>query len=244
MTPKTLEEVRPQKPKARSRFSRWVAIALLVVLLAIVAVPSYIRGNLSWAGPVPVQQLRMLRELSKTGLSLPGWEITEQLQATIGGHKWSAQQIVPADTPKTEKSAILLLRSQNSHKIQPEVDWVDVRGINRWKSDRYETLTFVVDAPTGNIPVQTRFFRAWNNNQTYAVAQWYAWPTGGHPKPSRWFVADQWAQLRGQRQPWIAVNLQIPIEPLGDITPVKPEMESLAKLVQATLMADIFQEGK
>jgi cyanoexosortase B-associated protein len=242
MTPETIEQLRPPKTRARSRFARLAAIFLLVLLVAIAAVPSYFQGQWSWAKPIPVQNLKSLRNLSKTGLSLPGWKTSEQIQATIGGHKWSAQRIAAENTTNPDNSAILLLRAQNSSKIQPEVDWVDVRGINRWKTDSYGTLNFAVDTPTGNIPVQTRFLRAWSENQTYAVAQWYAWPTGGHPKPSRWFIADQWAQLRGQRQPWIAVNLQIRIEPLGDITTVQSEMESLAKLVHATLIADLFQE--
>ncbi|MDY6781514.1 MAG: cyanoexosortase B system-associated protein [Cyanobacteriota bacterium] len=242
MTPKTIDQLHPPKTRSRSRVARIAVLVLLVLLLAIAAVPNYIQGKWSWAKPVSVQNLKSLRNLSETGLSLDQWKITEQVQATIGGHKWSAQHIVPENPADPDDSAILLLRPQNSHKIQPEVDWVDVRGINRWKTDSYNSLKFAIDAPDGNIPVQTRFFRAWNENKTYAVAQWYAWPDGGHPKPSRWFVADQRAQLRGDRQPWIAVNLQIPIEPLGDINSVKSEMELLAKQVHSTLIADLFQE--
>ena len=89
---------------------------------------------------------------------------------------------------------------------------------------------------TASAKVEARFFRAWTQRRTVAVLQWYAWSGGGNPAPSRWFFADQLAQLRRNRVPWVAVCLQIPIEPLGDIEASRPLAESLGKVVQTALM--------
>lgn len=244
MNPNTAEVARPEKSKTRSPIPRIAIVVLLLLLVIVGAVPSYLQGKWSWAKPVPIENLGQLKSLTKTGLSLPGWKTVEQIATDVGGHKWSYQQIVPAEKSDSEKPIVLFLRPQSDAKTQPEVDWVDLKGVNKWKTDSYSTLKFTVDAPTGKVPVEASFFRGWTDSQTYAIAQWYAWPTGGSPAPANWFIADQAAQLRGQRRPWVAVNLQIPVEPLGDIAPVKSEMESLAKLVQATLIADTAKERK
>jgi cyanoexosortase B-associated protein len=75
------------------------------------------------------------------------------------------------------------------------------------------------------------------------VLQWYAWSKGGHPAPSHWFWADQWTQLRDrQRLSWVAVSLQMPIKPLGEIASAQSELEALGKLVQSTLTSTFQPE--
>ncbi len=224
---------------------RIALLCFLLVLLLIGAVPSYWTGNWSWVKPPPVANLKQLKELRQTGLDLPGWKTLEQKTATLGGHKWSVQAI-QRDSPKPVR---LMLFPQSDHKSQPQVEWVDVNEFERWKTDSYKKMQFVVEASqlensTGAsklivrpaAEVEASFFRAWNRQQTMAVLQWYAWHGGGSPAPSRWFWADRLAQLQRNRVPWVAVCLQIPIEPLGDIEASRQTAESLAKMVQSALM--------
>jgi cyanoexosortase B-associated protein len=162
----------------------------------------------------------------------------------IGGHQWSVQQIEQDNS----KPIGLLLLPQSDHKSQPQVEWMDIDGLVKWKTDSYTKVQFEVETSlsdksagtakptTPSAKVEARFFRAWTQRRTVAVLQWYAWSGGGNPAPSRWFFADQLAQLRRNRVPWVAVCLQIPIEPLGDIEASRPFAESLGKIVQTALM--------
>lgn len=226
--------------------SRIAVLCLLLALVGIGAVPGYWTGTWRWASPPPVTNLKQLRELPKTGLEIPGWQTIEQKRVEIGGHKWSVQALEQDNS----KPLLLLLLPQNDHKSQPQVEWVDIDGLEQWQTDSYTTAKFVAE-PSGldksagasqsiaarKADVKARFFRAWNQRQTVVVLQWYAWPDGGHPAPSRWFWSDQFAQLHRRRVPWVAVCLQIPIEPLGDLEAARPLAESLGKLVQTALMA-------
>jgi cyanoexosortase B-associated protein len=225
---------------------RVAVVCFLLVLVGIGAVPGYWTGNWSWAEPPPVTNLKQLRELEKTGLELPGWKTIEQKTPTIGGHKWLVQAI-DRDTPKP---VLLLLLPQSDHKSQPQVEWMDISGFEQWQTDSRSKMQFAVETPPLEKPtgtskptksreakVEANFFRAWNKRRTVAVLQWYAWPGGGHPAPSRWFWADQLAQLRRERVPWVAVCLQLPMEPLGDIEASRSLAESLGKMVQTALMA-------
>lgn len=220
-----------------------ILLLFLLVLLVAGAVPGYLKGQWRWQAPPQVANLKALKNLQKTGLELPGWQTLTQAVIPVSGHQWSLQQI--QRDPQTQ--AILLLHPQPSSKDQPQVEWVDLKGLRwwqsvqtrQWKTDRYRRSQITVEGQPFKIEAQ--FFRSWiqerNFSGTYAVLQWYAWPRGGHPDPSRWFWADQIAQWQGRRVPWIAVSIMIPIEPLGEIEPVWPLAQSLAQTVQAALIA-------
>ncbi|MBR8827268.1 MAG: cyanoexosortase B system-associated protein [Gomphosphaeria aponina SAG 52.96 = DSM 107014] len=209
------------------------AIALLILLTAIGAIPGYISGNWSWANLPPVTNLSQIRNLRQTGLTLPNSKTVGQKKIALGAHQWLAQIIQKSG----EKPVILLLQTQDDHREQPEVEWMDINGFERWKTDSYRQLNFPVDR---EYKVKARFFRAWNQRQTFAVVQWYATPQGGNYSPAWWFWADQLAQLRGTRVPWIAVCLQIPMEPLGDLNVATPKAKALAQEVQTALILGPF----
>ena len=213
-----------------------ILLLFLLVLIAFGAVPGYLSQNWPWKQPPPVPHLKEIIALRKTGLTIPGWQTVSQEIKQVAGHKWSYQTIQRDQNTQ----AVLMILPQNGPKEQPQVEWVDIKGFWRWKTDKYRTAEFTVgskDNPNQTAKVQATYFQAWNPNQTYAVLQWYAFPYGGNPHSSKWFWADQFAQWQKQRVPWIAVNIQIPIEPLGDIEKVWPLAQSLGQSVQATLMA-------
>jgi len=148
----------------------------------------------------------------------------------------------------SESQAILLLLPQNGPMDQPEVEWTDVNGWGRsrwgkWDIAQYRSAEFTVQPPaklTSKVEtkVKARFFRAVTPQQTFAVLQWYAMPDGGNPSPFHWFLADQLAQWRKQRTPWVGVSILIPMEPLGQVETSWPLAQSIGKTVQAKLIAD------
>jgi len=209
------------------------AIALLSLLIIVGAVPGYIKGNWSWSEVTPVTNIKQIRSLRQTGLNLATWETVAQKEVWIGSHQWSAQII----KKKGEKPVMLLLQTQDDDREQPQVEWMDINGVERWKTDSYRQLKFKVKEKA---EVKARFFRAWNERQTFAVVQWYASPQGGSADPADWFWGDQLAQLQKTRLPWSAVSLQIPIEPLGELSAVEGKAEALAKEVQTALMSGPF----
>lgn len=215
---------------------RFVPIAILILLVVIGAGPGYLKGKWDWQDLPRVQNIKQISNLLKTGLNVPGWKTTEQTKTTIGGNEWSWQNL----EREGQKPITLLLLPQKYYRNQPEVEWVDLDGFGNWKSDRHSKLNFTVSESNKTVKVRARFFRAWNQKQTFAVVQWYASPEGGTPSPSNWFWSDLFAQLHRDRVPWIAVSLQMEIEPLGDLAKAKPQAESLAKIVQASLLQDIF----
>ncbi|MGK7900936.1 MAG: cyanoexosortase B system-associated protein [Hormoscilla sp.] len=231
--------------EARSRSGAKISLLLLLLaLMAIGAVPGYLSGKWSWVKPPRVKTLKQLREIRKQGLNLPGWETLVQQVVTIGGHKWSYQQIQSSESQKV----LLLLLNQNDHVDQPRVEWVDINGHQQqmssdWKTDSYQTKQFTITPtdPGETVKVRSRFFRGWNQRQTYAILQWYARPDGGSTGPTSWFWADRMAMVKGDRSPWVAVCLLIPIEPLGDIEQTWPQAKELAETVQTTLMAGPFK---
>lgn len=233
-------------------------LLLLLSLLGVAAIPSYFSGQWRWANPPKNQAFKQLRHLQKTELALPGWTTTQRQVVPIGGHKWLVQEIqsqsltVPGNLSKSEPArAVLLLTGPRGDNNQPEVEWMDINGFQRWNTDSVRLSKFTVSAEnlaaTGTtqeanspeqlpIQVKARYLRGWTQQQTFAVLQWYAWPAGGSPAPSDWFWADRKAQLQNARQPWVAVCLLIPIEPLGEIESVWPVAQSLAQTVQAALI--------
>lgn len=228
----------------------WLKQGIVVFVLAIAltaALPGYLQQSWMWQQGPPVPHARLLKTVQQQGLDLPGWQTLEQQTVEIGGHKWSAQAIVPqaeAATTPIETAVWLLLRPQIWEHDLPQIDWTDVNGVRQWNADSQQSLRFNVPATQTSqaVPIQTHFFRGWTSQRTDAVVQWYAWPTGGHAAPSRWFWADQFTQLwRRQRLPWVAVSIQMPIKPLGDIKTAQTEAEAIGQLVQSILMTTVFQ---
>jgi cyanoexosortase B-associated protein len=118
---------------------------------------------------------------------------------------------------------------------------MDLSGTRNWTEDNERQLTFSVPAAdaTKPIPVSARFLRTWTNEQTYAVLQWYAWKDGGGSAPSQWFWSEQLSELRDrQHMPWVAVSILMPIQPLGEIETVQPQLTLLGQVIQSKLMAD------
>lgn len=238
----------------RLQFSKVVVLCFLIVLMAIGAVPSYWTGHWPWAHPPKIANLKQMKNLRQTGLSLPDWQTQQQHTVTIGGHKWSIQEL-----QRDEKTQVtLLLLPQDDNKAQPEVEWMDINGFKEWQTDQERRLHFKVETPSqagtpktkepGTSParptssnVEARFFRGWTRQQTFAVLQWYAWPGGGNPAPSGWFWADQMVQLHRRRLPWVAVSILMPMEPLAEVDTALPLAKSLGQTVQAALMAEVLR---
>ncbi|HAX88709.1 MAG TPA: cyanoexosortase B system-associated protein [Cyanobacteria bacterium UBA11370] len=247
-----MKSVDLQKLIQRIRFNRAIVLLLLLVLVAIGAVPSYLTGNWSWTDVPDITNLTQIRNIRKTGLDLPSWQTVEQKPINLGGHEWSYQEL-KGDYPKP---IVLLMLPQGYRRNQPQVEWVDIDGVFQWQTDSYTKLNFKVQTSplvtktdsnpknSTNNPtiaeVEARFFRAWTQQQTFAVVQWYAWPKGGNPATRHWFWLDQIAQLSRQRVPWVAVCLQIPIEPLGNLEASRPLAESLSKMIQTALITGPF----
>ncbi len=217
-----------------NQFPRLAALLLLLILLVIGAVPGYITGHWQWQKLPPITTIKQLRQLRQQGLNLPGWQTIEKSQQQIGGHKWLMQV---NKKQGTQTQAILLLLPQSDSKDQPEVEWTEIQSWQQWNVAQYRLAEFTVKQPSTQVKVEARFFRASTMKQTFAVLQWYAFPNGGNPSPLRWFMADQLAQLRKQRAPWVGVSIMIPMEPLGQVETTWSLTKSLGETVQGALMA-------
>lgn len=225
-------------------------IVLFVLAIALAgAVPGYFYNSWAWQKTPSISNVKQLKTVQKSGLSLPGWRTIEQKTVEIGGHKWSAQAILP-ETAATETEietpqvTWLLLRPQTWEKDMPQIDWTDINGVQQWRTDSHKRLQFAVtpnQQPKDTVQVKARFFRGWTQKRTDAVLQWYAWADGGDSAPSHWFWADQLTQLQHrQRLAWVAVSIQIPIKPLGEIDTAQADAEALGQLVQSTLNTTVF----
>ncbi|MEM7793802.1 MAG: cyanoexosortase B system-associated protein [Cyanobacteria bacterium P01_C01_bin.118] len=210
---------------------KWVIVASLAAIIAAIALPKYVSGW-PWQTPPEVPQIRDVRELKETGLLLAGWSQEFQQKVTIGGDQWSVQQLTQV-IDATPEQMILFLKPQGRSKDQPEVEWIDFEGAQKWQTSHSRRLRM------GALTVST--FRAWTSNQTFAVAQWYAMPDTGHPAPHHWFWRDQKYQWsRDQRLPWVAVSLLVPMPPLGDVSLFHGDLERLSQLVQTSLESSVF----
>lgn len=229
---------------------RLLKIILLLFLLNLCffgALPSYLSGRWRWVSPPEVTVLPLLRKMRETGLTFPGWETVEKYTLLIGGQNWLALELQRAPFKSHQQitrldKAMVMLMPQNDHIHQPQVEWTDINGLQQWKIDSFRQIELIaaVSPKQPPVTVKANFFRGWNEQQTYAVLQWYATPEGGNPSPSWWFWVDRKAQLSNRRVPWVAVNIIIPIEPLGEIEKVRSLAESLGKTVQLALMAGPF----
>jgi cyanoexosortase B-associated protein len=228
---------------------KMLATLFVLAIAAFTILPNYVTGNWSWTHQPEVPNLNQVRELRETGLEVTGWQTLEQQEIRMGGHDWSVQAITPENEPEDDISlsapVILFMRPQTYDLDMPQVDWMDINGVQKWTVDNRRRIQFsapstetATDTP---IDVTARFFRGWTQQGTYAVMQWYAWPTGGHPAPGHWFWADQFAQLRDrQKLPWIAVSVMIPMKPLGDIETVRELAASLGSMIQSDLNQNVF----
>lgn len=221
--------------------SRWVNLALVVVLAALAGMailPAYLSGQWPWVNTPQVAQIDQLRALQTEGLPLPGWQQTTVEPVPINRQTWTLVEY-RADSPEAQSAPVqqfaVLLHPQPWHSNQPQLEWLDLAGAQKWRIESRRRLK--VTAPNAG-PVAARFFRAWGDRQSFAVVQWYALPSGGHPSPSHWFWANQWSQLT-QRQltPWVAVSLLLPIEPLGTLDDSLPQAKNLTGLIQQQLTA-------
>lgn len=211
---------------------KWLVVAVLAAIIAVVAMPRYLSAPWPWQAPPDVPQIRSIRELKETGLTINGWTEDFQQKITMSGSQWSVQQLTHA-TGSNQEQMILFLKPQGQADDQPEVEWIDLKGAQKWQTSNHRRLRF------GALSVDT--FRAWTSSQTFAVAQWYALPEGGHPAPYHWFWRDQKYQWsRAERLPWVAVSILVPMPPLGDVSLVYSELERLSQLVQATLGETVF----
>ncbi|MCX7593533.1 MAG: cyanoexosortase B system-associated protein [Fischerella sp.] len=228
-------------------FSQAVALLLLLLLLAIGAVPGYLKGRWQWQEPLAIANLKQLKQIRQTGLTLPGWQTTVQAEQQIGEQKWSLQLLKKQDA---QTEAVLLLLPQSGPRKQPQVEWTEINGWGRarwgrWDIAQNRLVEFTVKRSqlkelTAETTVKAMFFRAATREQTFAVLQWYAWRNGGNPSPLQWLLADQIAQWHNQRAAWVAVSILVPMEPLGQIETIWPEIGSLGETVQTVLTASVF----
>jgi cyanoexosortase B-associated protein len=217
-----------------NQFPKIAALLLLLLLLVIGAVPGYMTGHWQWQKLPPITSIKQLRQLRNQGLNLPGWQTIEKSEQHIGGRKWLMQV---NKKQGTQTQAILLLLPQTDSKNQPEVEWTEIKSWQQWNVAQYRPAEFTVKQTSTEVKVKARFFRASTDKQTFAVLQWYAMPNGGNPSPFQWFVADQLAQLRKQRAPWVGVSIMIPMEPLGQVETTWSLAKSIGETVQGALMA-------
>lgn len=132
--------------------------------------------------------------------------------------------------PPSCSRAFSIRNIDNQEVIIPLVDTQD------WSTDSQSTITFETN---NNTKVTALFERGWNQNNTVAMVNWYAWKDGGHYKPSRWFLRDLQSQIKGDRTGWVAINLRLYINPLEEIKPRQEELKSLAQKVQIQIMEKI-----
>lgn len=221
-----------------AQFLRNIVIVLLLVIpIAIAAVPGYLQGGeWLWSDLPTLDNREQMRALLETGVSFPDRQTIKQKQIRIGGKTWSAQAI---SQDNSSSPILLLLAPQTYYTNKPYVEWTDIRGLEKWKTDSHRQLKFITNSSANSTEVTARFFRAWNK-QTSAIVQWYSFPNGGHPSSSSWFWRDQVAQLKGKRVPWIAVCLKIPISPLDDLDEVENLATSLSQHIQSSLQENVF----
>jgi cyanoexosortase B-associated protein len=220
------------------QLSQLIALLLLLLLLFIGAFPGYLSGHWEWQEPPRIVNLKKLKDIRQTGLTVPGWQTMEQKEEVIGGHKWS-YQIIQKQASKTQ--VILLLLPQNGPRDQPQVEWTEINSWGQWNVAQERFAEFYVKSHTRTpIPIKARFFRASTKEQTFAVLQWYAWSSGGNPSPLPWFVADQLAKWNQKRASWVAVSILMPMESFGKVETTWQEAQSLGETVHAALEANFL----
>ncbi|NES07581.1 MAG: cyanoexosortase B system-associated protein [Okeania sp. SIO2F4] len=230
----------------RYQLSKVILVVLLLIVLVVGAVPGYITGKWSWKNTPRITNFKDLRQIREEGLTISDLPTISHQKIRIADHNWLLQKV-----KQDNQSVILLLLTPNGPKDKPQVEWMDINGFNRWKTDSHQRVKFTVkiagngngttDSEKQSSNIEARFFRGWTNQQTYAVMQWYAWPGGGSPETGDWFWKDRSAMISKKRVPWVAVNILLPVEPLADIDPYLPQVKSIGEKIQASLMKEAFK---
>ncbi len=234
----------------RYQLSKVILLVFLLIVLVVGAAPGYLTGKWSWENTVTIANLKDLKQLREDGLTISGLPTISHQKIVIADHKWLLQKV-----ENDNQSVVLLLLTPNGPKDKPQVEWMDINGFNRWKTDSHQRVKFTLEiAGNGNgttqpekqssnsdIDIEARFFRGWTNQQTYAVMQWYAWPGGGSPEPGDWFWTDRLAMISKKRVPWVAVSILLPVEPLADIDPYLPQLTSIGQKIQVSLTKEAFK---
>ncbi|NJL49032.1 MAG: cyanoexosortase B system-associated protein [Leptolyngbyaceae cyanobacterium SM2_5_2] len=219
--------------------TRWVKRGILVWLavLAVVAIaPAYWTGQWPWVVAPQVTQIDRLQPLREKGLTLPGWTLESHQVITINKQEWGLNEYVALDPTAPVQQLAVVLHPQPWHSNQPQVEWMDLAGAQNWQVDSRQRLTFR-GAADGD-KVQANFFRGRSDHQAFVVLQWYAWPDGGHPSPSRWFWANQQSQLTTRTlTPWVAIAVLLPIPPLADLNAYESLTVDLGGLIHQQAVA-------
>jgi len=209
-------------------------LCLLLLLIVGGILPNLISGQWSWVEQPRISNMQKMRVLQESGIKFSDLKTIDQQQGKIGEGKWSVQVV---ESPEGKRITVLL-KPQIYYKNQPGLEWSDITSISRWNQG--ETTELLIPTQSGG-KATARFYRAWTQN-TLAVVQWYAWLGGGHYDPSVWYWLDQWAQLKRQRVPWIAVSLVIPLEPTKELQTLTPFALNLAKEVQSNLEQNVLSQ--
>ena len=235
--------LRPKQP------SRVAVVIVMAALVAIAALPDYFNGNWPWTQPLDVAGLNRLKAIEEDGFELPGWSAAAQEQVPIGGEDWLLNEFRPANPEAMAQPSppvvMVLTHVQSWHRDQPEVEWIDLGGSLSLQTESRTVLRFEAADQNGRaIPVTAQFLRSRNEQQTFAVLQWYAWANGGHFSPNRWFFADQFTQWRDRlRMPWLAVSVLMPIEPLDEIQSYEAFALDIGQAIQSALLEGPLADG-
>lgn len=229
-----------------SRKVRWAALSLLLVMLLVGTLPGYVGGRWPWTSEPPVGRLRDLRAIEKQGLSLAGWTTTQQGKANIGGKRWWQQSLRQGSGKGAAEDATwptLSLLPMRGPGEQPAVEWTDWLGAQRLQGDSETSLPLTVEVDGKRLAWTARLLRGVNaRNQTWAIAQWYAWPGGGSADPGAWFWADRAAQLRGSRLPWVAVVVAWPTDrPLDEVEDYRDRLQTLSVATMQALETKVLR---
>ena len=137
----------------------------------------------------------------------------------------------------------LMLLPIRANTDQPQVEWSDWEGVARINTDSERFVDLQAKVGRERATFTVRLLRGWTeNNTTLVMAQWYAWPGGGSPRPSDWFWADRGSQIRRFRLPWIAVNIAMETKrPLDELEDYQEFLENVAIDVQQALIAGPLQ---
>jgi cyanoexosortase B-associated protein len=235
----------PPAPATLSLPMRWVQlglVALMMVMLVAVMAPGYLKGQWPWvvAPQLTSTDLAALHTLRDEGLEIPNWQRQQHQVVTLNRQDWSVNEYTTLDAATPSQQMVLLLHPQPWHSNQPQVEWVDLAGVQNWRIERRKSLA--LGSESAPLPVRANLLQVRNDQQTFAVLQWYAWPGGGHPAPRRWFWVNQRSQLATHTlTPWVAVTVLAPIPPLADLSTYQPWMAELGGQVHQQVTASLGQ---
>ena len=116
--------------KIRAPFaSIWLAIVVLAIATVIV-LPNYFTGQWSWAQTSSLEPVKVLRSLSKTGITLAGWQVVDQQTIELGHKKWSVQAMLltqdaeSASTTSSLSQALATLPEAEATRLREETSFL------------------------------------------------------------------------------------------------------------------------